>query len=73
MGRYRSFGLFVFGGSLLTICGSAMGDRLGLHGLQQWPITGFGVGIVLFCYSGMSSISDRISKLEGRIAADSKQ
>jgi hypothetical protein len=52
---------------VMAFCGSWIGNRIGLHGLDQWPIIGFAVGLLICSQAPLFELRDRLSKLENRI------
>jgi hypothetical protein len=49
--------------SLVSFCGSTLGDRIGLHGLEQWPLVGFTIGLVGLSYITVWARCERVKTL----------
>ena len=60
--------------SLMSFCGSSLGDRIGLHGVDQWPLAGFAVGLLGLSYIAMwatgATLAERLKALESKVQAD---
>lgn len=57
----------VVGVVLMAFCGSSLGSRLGLHGLDQWPLAGFAVGIILLGQAPGLALRRRVDGLEKKL------
>ena len=69
MPNLESGGALLAGVALMAFCGSALGHHIGLHGLDQWPIIGLAIGLVLLNQAGTAKLRARVKRMEDAAAA----
>jgi hypothetical protein len=68
MGKFTRWGACFAGAALMAVCGSTLGQRLGLQGVAQWPVIGFALGVLLLSQVGVWTLAVRLQALERAVA-----
>jgi hypothetical protein len=64
--------LSVVGVLLMAGCGSILGRKLGLQGIDQALMAGFAVGVILLAQTPVIRLRQQLAKLENLLAAKSE-
>jgi len=54
--------------ALFTFCGATLGERVGLHGFDQWPLAGFGLSLVTLATTmSVGRLREKVRALEDQV------
>jgi hypothetical protein len=63
--RYTA--LLLAGNTLVAFCGTSIGLRIGLHGLDQWSVAGYSLGLMMASGQGALRLRQSVRDLRARI------